>query len=80
MKNPYAKSKTRPGSKAIDQDDQKKETSNSVRTVLDRWMGARKPKFRKKEQTTAGAEQGAGKAWAQVGISRFFTRKTDSLP
>jgi hypothetical protein len=76
--NPYAKSKAK--AVTTDEDVQKKETSNSVRSVLDRWLGAREPKFKKKKAPTRGVEQDQTKEWTQVGIHRFFKGKTKEHP
>jgi hypothetical protein len=73
-KNPYRRNK---GNEA---DVQKKETSNSARTVLERWLGARKPKFKEKRQPTDSAEQELNTQRTQVGILRFFKGKSGNIP
>jgi hypothetical protein len=73
--NPYFKTKGKE-----DKDDQQRETSNSVRAVLNRWLSAREPKFKTKTVKTADKDQGQCKAYTQVGISRFFKGKTDKHP
>jgi hypothetical protein len=73
--NPYSKTKGKE-----DKDDQQRETSNSVRTVLNRWLSAREPKFKTETVKTADKDQGQSKAYTQVGISRFFKGKTDKHP
>jgi hypothetical protein len=78
-KNPYSKEKAR-GAKGNEEDVQKKETSNSARTVLERWVGARKPKFKEKRQSTDSAEQESNTKRTQVGILQFFKGKTGKLP
>jgi hypothetical protein len=80
LENPYSRNKAKKGCKTGDKDVQRKETSNSIRTVLERWMGARKPKFKESRHGTGDTAQGNGKEWKQGGIGQFFKRRAEDIP
>jgi hypothetical protein len=80
LENPYSRNKAKKWCKTGDKDVQRKETSNSIRTVLERWMGARKPKFKENIHGTGDTAQEKGKVWKQGGIGQFFKRRTEDIP